>query len=72
MHGIVSLLSKKFLKLVFIAAIIALAIAWWAMNKWLEDFVYRIDIGCCSAAFTEGFQAIKAAAANPVKSLRTE
>ncbi len=82
-HGVVGLLSKDFLKLVSIAAIIAFPIAWWAMNKWLEDFVYRIDIGwqifaaagvvvLLIALFTISFNAIKAAIANPVKSLRTE
>ncbi|MEJ7827217.1 MAG: FtsX-like permease family protein, partial [Segetibacter sp.] len=82
-HGVVGLLSKDFLKLVFIAAIIAFPIAWWAMNKWLEDFVYRIDIGwqifaaagvavLLIALFTVSFNAIKAAVANPVKNLRTE
>jgi putative ABC transport system permease protein len=80
---IVTLLSKDFLKLVAIAAIIAFPIAWYAMNKWLQDFAYRIDIpwlmfilaGVIAAliAFaTIAFQAIKAATANPVKSLRTE
>jgi len=80
---IVSLLSKDFLKLVFLAFIIASPIAWWAMNRWLQDFAYRIDISgwiFLLAAFvallitilTISFQAIKAALANPVKSLRTE
>ena len=77
------LLSKDFLKLVLIAAVIAFPIAWWAMNSWLQDFAYRINIswsvfmiaGLASiliALFTISFQAIKAAIANPVKSLRTE
>ena len=80
---IVSLLSKDFLKLVGIAAIFAFPIAWYAMNQWLQDFAYRITIqwwifllaGVVAAAvalFTISFQAIKAALANPVKSLRTE
>jgi ABC-type antimicrobial peptide transport system permease subunit len=43
--GIVQMLSKDFLKLVFIAAIIAFPVAWWAMHKWLADFAYRINIG---------------------------
>ena len=66
-----------------IGAIIAFPVAWFAMNRWLEDFAYRIDIGWwvfIVAAFitlmialcTVIFQAIKAAVANPVKSLRTE
>ncbi|MGB8193612.1 MAG: ABC transporter permease [Chitinophagaceae bacterium] len=81
--NLVGLLSKDFLKLTLIAAIIAFPIAWWAMEKWLEDFAYRIKIswdvflvaGLCTLAvalFTVSFQAIKAAIANPVKSLRTE
>ncbi|MEO5782484.1 MAG: FtsX-like permease family protein, partial [Ginsengibacter sp.] len=82
-QGVVGLLSKDFLKLVFIAAIIAFPLAWWAMNKWLEDFVYRININwkvfvvagivvLLIALITVSFKAIKAAVANPVKSLRTE
>ena len=81
--NIVSMLSKDFAKLVIIAAIIAFPIAWFAMNKWLQDFAYRIDIGwwiflvaaaitLFIALFTVIFQAIKAAVANPVTSLRTE
>jgi putative ABC transport system permease protein len=81
--GIVQMLSKDFLKLVFIAAAIAFPVAWWAMHKWLADFAYRIDIGwwvfivagvsaVLIALITISFQAIKAAIANPVKSLRTE
>ncbi len=82
-QGVVRLLSKDFLKLVFIAALIAFPLAWWAMNKWLEDFVYRININwqvfvaagiavLLIALITVSFKAIKAAIANPVKSLRTE
>ena len=81
--GIVVLLSKDFLKLVLIALCIAIPIAWYAMNKWLEDFAYRIElsggvfiiagiIALAIALLTVSFQAIKAAIANPVKSLRTE
>jgi putative ABC transport system permease protein len=81
--GVVTLLSKDFLKLTLVAAVIAFPIAWWWMNKWLEDFAYRINInwtvfliaGLCTliiALLTVSFQAIKAAIANPVKSLRTE
>jgi putative ABC transport system permease protein len=80
---IVALLSKDFLKLVVIAAIIAFPIAWYAMSRWLQDFAYRTNIqwwvfilagiiAACIALFTISFQAIKAALANPVKSLRTE
>jgi putative ABC transport system permease protein len=80
---IVVLLSKDFLKLVIIAALIAFPVAWLAMSKWLADFAYRISIswwifivaGVIAAAIallTVSIQAIKAAMANPVKSLRTE
>jgi len=80
---IVSLLSKDFLKLVAIAAILAFPVAWYFMNNWLQDFAYRISmpwwifiIAGIVAAFialvTISFQAIKAAVSNPVKSLRTE
>jgi putative ABC transport system permease protein len=82
-QSIVALLSKEFLKLTLIAALIAFPIAWWWMNKWLEDFAYRINISwtiflvagasvLLVALLTVSFQAIKAAIANPVKSLRTE
>lgn len=80
---IVTLLSKDFLKLVAIAAVIAFPVAWYAMNNWLQDFAYRISIpvwiflvagilAALVALATISFQAIKAALANPVKSLRTE
>ena len=80
---IVTLLSKDFLKLVIYAAVPAFVIAWIAMDKWLQDFAYRISIpwwifivaGIIAAAvalFTISFQAVRAALANPVKSLRTE
>ncbi|MGZ5285730.1 MAG: ABC transporter permease [Flavisolibacter sp.] len=80
---IVALLSKDFLKLVMIAAVIAFPVAWYAMSNWLEDFAYRISIpwwvflfaGVVAAliAFaTISLQAVRAARANPVKSLRTE
>jgi putative ABC transport system permease protein len=81
--SIVTLLSKDFLKLVFIAAIIAFPVAWYAMNSWLKDFAYRISIpwwifilaaiaAALIALITVSFQAIKAAISNPIKSLRTE
>ena len=81
--SVVRLLSKEFLVLVIIAALIAFPLGWWAMNKWLEDFAYRIHIewwvfplagiaALLVALLTVSFQAIKAALANPVKSLRTE
>jgi putative ABC transport system permease protein len=80
---IVGLLSKDFAKLVILAAIIAFPLAWWFMNDWLKDFAYRTSIswwvyviaGVLSLVIALGtisFQAIKAALANPVKSLRTE
>ncbi|HEY6081808.1 MAG TPA: FtsX-like permease family protein [Chitinophagaceae bacterium] len=80
---IVALLSKDFLKLVLIAILIASPIAWWAMNKWLQNFAYRIHISwwifagaglltILIALITVSFQSIKAAIANPVQSLRTE
>ncbi|HEV8284634.1 MAG TPA: ABC transporter permease [Chitinophagaceae bacterium] len=78
-----SLLSKEFLLLVFIAMIIACPIAWMVMNKWLQDYEYRVDVtwsmfviagllAILIALVTVSFQAIKAAIATPVKSLRTE
>ena len=81
--GIVSMLSKDFLKLVSIAAIVAFPVAWWVMNEWLKEFAYRIHVqwwvfviaavlALVIALLTVSFQAIKAATANPVKSLRTE
>ena len=81
--GIVYLLSKDFLRLVAIALLIASPVAWYFMNKWLEDFAYRISMGgwifvaagamaLLIALITVSYQAIKAAIANPVKSLRTE
>ena len=77
------LVSKEFLLLVGIAFIISVPVTWWAMHEWLKDFAYRINIGTgvfvaaglaaiLIAFFTISFQAIKAAIANPVKSLRTE
>lgn len=81
--NIIGLLSKDFLKLVAISIIIASPIAWYVMNKWLQDFAYRVNISwtvfavtsitaLCIALLTIGFQAMKAALGNPVKSLRTE
>ena len=81
--NILLLLSKDFVKLVVIASVIAFPVAWWVMNKWLQDFTYRINIswwlflaaGAAAllvALLTVSFQAVKAAIANPVKSLRTE
>jgi len=81
--NIVNLLSKDFLRLVAISALIAFPVAWFAMNKWLQDFAYRTGVSwwiflmagilaTLIALFTISFQAIKAAVANPVRSLRTE
>ncbi len=80
---IVVMLSKDFLLLVIIAFVIATPFAWWAMNEWLQGFAYKTDIGwivfalsgfaaIAIALATIGFQAVKAAMANPVKSLKTE
>ncbi len=82
-QGIVALLSKDFLKLVLVSFLIASPVAWMVMHNWLASYSYRVNIsiwvfviaGCMSAAIafiTVSFQAIKAAIANPVKSLRTE
>jgi putative ABC transport system permease protein len=81
--GIVALLSKDFIQLVVISFIVAFPVAWWAMNEWLQGFAYRINISWSLFAIaglttiviafaTVSFQAIKAAIANPVKTLRTE
>ncbi len=81
--NIAGMLSADFLKLVFISALIAFPLAWFAMNKWLQSFAYRVSISgwvfviagfaaIIIALLTVSFQAIKAALANPVKSLRTE
>ena len=81
--NVVGLLSKDFLKLVIIANVISWPLAWWIMNKWLQDFAYRINISwwifllaglaaLLIALITVSFKAIKAALANPVESLRTE
>jgi putative ABC transport system permease protein len=80
---IVAMISKDFIKLVIIASVIAFPVGWWMMNQWLESFAYRVNIAWWVFAFaglltiaialiTVSVQAIKAALANPVKSLRTE
>ena len=82
-QNIVLLLSKDFVKLVILAIVIALPIAWWAVNDWLQNFAYRVTIDwwmfvivgffvILIALLTVSYQAVKAAIANPVKNLRTE
>jgi putative ABC transport system permease protein len=81
--NVITLLSKDFLRLVAISTVVAFPLAWWMMHKWLQDFAYRINISLwvfviagglavAIALLTVSFQAVKAAIANPVKSLRTE
>jgi ABC-type antimicrobial peptide transport system permease subunit len=81
--SITTLLSKDFVKLVIISILIASPVAWWSMGKWLSDYTYRINISVwvflvagliaiVISLMTVSYQAIKAAIANPVKSLRTE
>lgn len=82
-NGLAGLLSKDFLKLVAISCLIAFPLGWWMMNNWLQTYAYRIKINwiiflvagllaITIALLTVSFQAIKAAMANPVKSLRSE
>ena len=81
--GLVGLLSKDFLKLVGLALVIAIPLSWWAMQKWLQGFAYRVPLSWWMFALagvlaigialvTVSFQAIRAAVANPVKTLRSE
>ena len=81
--SIVALISKDFLKLVFIASVLSVPLAWWGMHKWLEDFAYKVNIGwslfviagaaaMVIALLTISFQAIRAGFTNPVKTLRSE
>ena len=81
--GITALLSKDFLKLIAISCLVAFPVSWWAMNDWLKNYQYRIEISwwiflaagisaMVIALVTISFQSIKAAMANPVKSLRSE
>ena len=80
---IIALFSRDFLRLVFIAFLIAVPLAWYSMNHWLQNFAYRIDLSwwifalaggaaILIALLTVSYQAVKSAMANPVKSLRTE
>lgn len=82
-RSLVTLLSLDFVKLVAIAVVIALPLAWYGMNQWLQNFAYRISMGWAVFAIstfialfialaTVSFQALKAALSNPVKNLRTE
>jgi putative ABC transport system permease protein len=82
-NQVVVMLSKDFLYMVLIAFVVAVPLTWFAMHQWLQEFAYRINIGwtvfalaggiaICIAFATVSFQSIKAAIANPVKSLRTE
>ncbi len=82
-QNILFILSKDFLRLVFVSFVIAIPLTWFIMQNWLQDFAYRINIqwwvfliaamsATLIALLTISFQAIKAAIANPVKSLRTE
>jgi putative ABC transport system permease protein len=82
-HTITAMLSKEFLKLIVIAALISFPLTWYAMDKWLQDFAYRITIqwwvfvaaggiAVMVATLTISYQSIRAALANPVKSLRSE
>jgi putative ABC transport system permease protein len=81
--NLVALISGDFIKLVLVAIVIASPLAWWIMNRWLQDFAYRTNIGlmvflisgsiaCLIAFITVSTQAMRAALTNPVKSLRTE
>ena len=83
LFSVAGLLSRDFLKLVCIASVIAFPLAWWAMHQWLQDFAYRINISwivfisaglaaLLIALITVSVQAIRAAMANPVTSLRSE
>lgn len=81
--GIIVLLSKDFIKLILIAIVIAIPLCWWAMDKWLQGFAYRISIGpvvfveagmlaLTVALATIAWQAVRAAMSNPIQSLRSE
>ncbi len=82
-NSVIALLSRDFIALVGVAIVIATPLAWWAMNEWLENFAYRIEIhwfvfvvsgltAIAIALFAVSFKAVNAALANPVKSLRRE
>jgi putative ABC transport system permease protein len=80
---LIALFAQDFMKLIFIAFLIAAPLGWYAMRSWLQDFAYRIDISwwifvlagagsLAIALFTLSYEAFKTAVANPVKSLRSE
>jgi hypothetical protein len=80
---VLALISKEFLKLVLIAFVIAVPLTWWLMNNWLQNYTYRVSINAWMFAMVGSLvllltlivvslNTIKAAIANPVKSLRTE
>jgi len=81
--GILWLFGKEYTRLIVLAFIVSTPVAWWAMNAWLDDYVYRISMGAgiffgslavtlLVAMLTVGIQSVRAALANPVKSLRSE
>ena len=81
--GILWLFGKEYARLIFIAFVLAAPLAWWTMDRWLQDYAYRISVGAGIflvsllitfgvAALTVGFQSVRAALANPVRSLRSE
>ena len=81
--SVISMISKDFFKLVFISIVIAMPVAWYVMDKWLQDFAYKIEIALLPFAvagvmillitfLTVGFQSVKAALMNPVKSLKSD
>jgi putative ABC transport system permease protein len=81
--GIAVMLSGEFLRLVLVAIVVAFPLSWWAMSEWLQGFAYRIDIGAVVfveaavgvtviTVLTIGYQAVRAALANPVRTLRSE
>jgi ABC-type antimicrobial peptide transport system permease subunit len=81
--GILWLFGKEYARLIFIAFVLAAPLAWWTMDRWLQDYAYRISVGAGIfvvsllttfgvAAMTVGFQSVRAALADPVKSLRSE
>ena len=81
--GITALLSKDFVKLVIVSFVIAAPLSYWGMYRWLQDYTYRVPIqwwvfaaaclvSIAIAVLTVSYQSVRAALANPVKSLRTE